>query len=752
LPWSIANRVSYFFDFQGPSLPIDTACSSSLVAVDLACESLRKGECQVAVAGGVNLYLHPSKYQSFCQRRMVSADGKTHSFGAGEEGFVPAEGVGALVLKPLARALADGDRILGVIRASGYQHNGRSNGYSAPNPNSQTDLISRTLGKASLSPESISYVEGHGTGTQLGDSLEILALSNAFRKVTGAKQFCAVGSLKSNMGHAESAAGVAAISKILLQFRHERLTPTLHSQVPNPAIDFAASPFYLQHELTRWQPPSSHTRKALISSFGSGGVAACVILEEYRHSARAVSTQSSSPCVFVLSAKNADRLREYAEAMRTFIAQEEGLGLAELCYTLQTGREEMQERLAIVAADRAELLNRLSRFEENVTAGGIYRNHASASRPGDAEHPEPVYELPDLHELARWWTAGAKVEWERLYSHERPGRIELPTYPFARERHWVSATSTPEPTPRLSASYGGSLHPLIMHNSSTLREVSFSSVLSDTAYYAQEHKVNGQMLFPGSGFVEIAAAAGTMVGEGKVCRIQDVVWIQPLSLQQGPRTIQISLKPTGHDADYLITSYDDEYEKIVHSEGRLCFENGETPAAEEQIPVQSLQAACLKRWDPADYYELTEQHGFLYGPAFRTLQELHVHPSYALSKLRIADPLRADFDQYLLHPCLLDGALQTVAGLVGGLEPATPYIPFSIGEVQIIRRIPPTCYVYVERADVGQPVHADVQKFNIKVGNERGAVVVRIKDFCVRSFAPPKNQPLATARAVNQSR
>jgi 3-oxoacyl-(acyl-carrier-protein) synthase/NADP-dependent 3-hydroxy acid dehydrogenase YdfG len=762
LPWSIANRVSYFFDFQGPSMPVDTACSSSLVAVDLACESLRKGECQVAVVGGVNLYLHPSKYQSFCQRRMVSADGKTHSFGAGDEGFVPAEGVGTLVLKPLTRAVADGDRILGVIRASGYQHNGRSNGYSAPNPNSQTALVSHTLAKAGISPESISYVEGHGTGTQQGDSLEILALSNAFRKATGAKQFCAVGSLKSNMGHAESAAGVAGLSKILLQFKHEQLTPTLHSEVPNPAIDFAASPFYLQHELTRWTPPSGHARRALISSFGSGGVAACVVLEEYRDSSRAVSTQSNSPCVFVLSAKNADRLREYAKEMRAFIAQEADLVLAELCYTLQTAREEMPERLAIVTADRAELLNLLSRFDEDPTAAPVYRNHASSSPLGvpsltaRSEHPEPAQAAPDLHELARRWTAGAKVEWESLLA--RPGRIELPTYPFAKERHWVRAAATiPEPAPRLPASQG-SLHPLIMHNSSTLREVSFSSVLSDTAYYAQEHKVNGQMLFPGSGFVEIAAAAGNIVGEGRVSRIQDVVWIQPLSLQQGPRTIQISLKPTGDDAEYLITSYDDEYEKIVHAEGRLCFESGsETLAAEEQLPVASLQAACLKQWDPADYYALTERHGFLYGPAFRTLRELHVASSYALSKLAAAQPLPADFDQYLLHPCLFDGALQTVAGLAGGLEPATPYIPFSIGEVQIIRRIPPTCYVYVERADEGAPVHADVKKFNIKVANERGAVAVRIKDFCVRSFAPRGSghkapAELASARAVNHSR
>jgi polyketide synthase PksM/polyketide synthase PksN len=191
--------VSYLFDFQGPSLPVDTACSSSLVAMHLACESLRRRECQVAIAGGVNLYLHPSKYLSFCQKRSLSPDGKCRSFGAGEEGFVPGEGVGALVLKRLDRAVADGDRVLAVIAGSAYDHSGRSNGYSAPNPKSQAALIDQALRKARVHPESIGCVEGHGTATRMGDSLEVAALGQAFRKQTAKKQFCSLGSVKANM-------------------------------------------------------------------------------------------------------------------------------------------------------------------------------------------------------------------------------------------------------------------------------------------------------------------------------------------------------------------------------------------------------------------------------------------------------------------------------------------------------------------------------------------------------------------------
>ncbi|HLP41451.1 MAG TPA: beta-ketoacyl synthase N-terminal-like domain-containing protein, partial [Fibrobacteria bacterium] len=260
LPWSIANRVSYLFDFQGPSLPVDTACSSSLVAMHLACESLKRRECQVAVAGGVNLYLHPSKYLSFCQKRSLAPDGKCRSFGAGEEGFVPGEGVGTLILKRLDRAVADGDRVLAVIAGSAYDHSGRSNGYSAPNPNSQAALIDQALRKARVHPDSIGYVEGHGTATRMGDSLEVTALNQAFRGQTAKKGFCSLGSVKANMGHAESAAGIAGVAKVLLQFRHRQLAPTLYCDPPNPDLALRESPFFLQRGLTPWETTPGQPR------------------------------------------------------------------------------------------------------------------------------------------------------------------------------------------------------------------------------------------------------------------------------------------------------------------------------------------------------------------------------------------------------------------------------------------------------------------------------------------------------------
>ncbi|MDF4005356.1 SDR family NAD(P)-dependent oxidoreductase, partial [Luteibacter sp. PPL552] len=215
-PASIANRVSYVCDFHGPSMALDTMCSSSLTAIHLACESLARGGCAVAIAGGVNVSIHPNKYLVLAQGRFISAKGRCESFGEGGEGYVPGEGVGAVLLKPLAQAQADGDHIYGVIRGTAINHGGKTNGYTVPNPNAQAKVVERALRGAGVDARQVSYIEAHGTGTSLGDPIEIAGLSKAFAGWTTDTGFCAIGSAKSNIGHCESAAGIAGVTKVLL--------------------------------------------------------------------------------------------------------------------------------------------------------------------------------------------------------------------------------------------------------------------------------------------------------------------------------------------------------------------------------------------------------------------------------------------------------------------------------------------------------------------------------------------------------
>jgi polyketide synthase PksL len=754
LPWSIANRISYFFDFNGPSLPIDTACSSSLVAIHLACESLRNRECQVAVAGGVNLYLHPAKYQSLCQKRMVSLDGKCHSYGAGDDGFVPGEGVGTLILKPLSKAVADQDRIYGVIRGSAYDHSGRSNGYSAPNPNSQARLISSALEKAGIHPDTISYVEGHGTGTQLGDSIEIAALTKAFQTGTARKQYCPIGSVKANIGHSESAAGIAGVAKVLLQLQHGQLAPSIHSDEPNPNIEFGESPFYLQHGLAEWTSSADHPRRALVNSFGAGGVNACVVIEEYRQPASAIvvpQRAENGPWLFTLSARNEERLLEYAGRLLAHLRSDERVDLESLCYTLQTGREAMEERLAIVAADVQELIERLSAWSRREPAAGVHRGSLGPRR-GSKRSLKLVKTgvgEQSLIDLAAKWVAGEEVEWESLYSRTKPARIGVPTYPFARERYWVSDA----PASERSALTIAHLHPLIAYNSSTLKEVNFSSSLPDTAFYAVDHQVRDERIFPGAGFLEMACIAANMAGERKVRKLTDIVWIRPLSFRNGTQALRTVLRDTGLAIEYEISSFDEENEQVVHSEGRLDYGNGTAQAeADPLMPPQDLKASCVRPEAGLSFYEQFSALGLHYGPSFQTIQELYLNEKFALAKLKIADHLKSEFGQFILHPSIIDGALQTIASLAGSVAPRTSYLPFALDEIEILKPLPQTCYAYAERADVNMQNHAGVTKFHIRLLNESGETLVKFRNLYVRPLVEPVRSSHSAAAAPSSAK
>ncbi|OHX19451.1 SDR family NAD(P)-dependent oxidoreductase [Chromobacterium sphagni] len=492
-PSSIANRVSYFCNFNGPSLALDTMCSSSLTALHIACQNLRLGECELALAGGVNVSIHPNKYLALSQGQFVSSKGRCASFGEGGDGYVPGEGVGAVLLKPLARAEADRDHIYGVIKATSINHGGRSNGYSVPNPSAQSEVIAAALERAGVAPGAVSYVEAHGTGTELGDPIEIAGLSKAFRQRGGEAllQTCAIGSVKSAIGHGESAAGIAGLTKVLLQMRHGQLAPSLHSRELNRHIDFGSTPFRVQRELQEWKRPlltvdgveREFPRIAGISSFGAGGANAHVIVEEYR--AREAEPAASGPAVIVLSARSDEQLRRQARNLLEAIRRG-GWGddrLASLAHTLQSGREAMEERLAAVVPDMASLRERLEQAcAADPDLSGWSRGTASRGR----DMLSLLADDQDLQQLLRKWVAGGKLprlaelwaqglafDWSCLYpAGGHPRRLSLPGYPFATKRYWggkrvEAAVDQPAPTaartlPALAERGGSTPSPLAL--------------------------------------------------------------------------------------------------------------------------------------------------------------------------------------------------------------------------------------------------------------------------------------------------
>src|SRR5882762_1663226 len=304
-----AGRISYFLGLTGPSMAIDTACSSSLVSLHLACESLRKKECGLALAGGVNLMLSPEVMVSFSQARMLSADGRSKTFDAFADGYVRGEGCGVVVLKRLSDAEVDGDTILGVVRGSAVNQSGPSGGLTVPSAAAQQQVAESALLQAGVAPNEIDYVEAHGTGTPLGDPIEIEALARAYGKDRARENSLLTGSVKTNIGHLEPASGVAGLIKVLLSFRHGAIPAHLHFTQPNPHIEWDAIPVRVAATQAPW-PVTGRKRIAGISAFGFSGTNAHAIIEEPPNVASSVDQIDRGCQLLTLSAKSEDALRE----------------------------------------------------------------------------------------------------------------------------------------------------------------------------------------------------------------------------------------------------------------------------------------------------------------------------------------------------------------------------------------------------------------------------------------------------------
>jgi acyl transferase domain-containing protein len=455
---SLANRVSYFLNLNGPSMPIDTMCSASLTAIHEACEHLLRDECELAIAGGVNLYLHPSSYVAMCGVQMLSATGRCRSFGLGADGMVPGEGVGTVLLKRLSQAVIDGDAIHAIVRGTSINHGGKTNGYTVPNPQAQRELIRTALKKANVNARTVSYIEAHGTGTALGDPIEIAGLTQAFQQDSTDTQFCAIGSAKSNIGHLEAAAGMASLAKVLLQMQHKTLAPSLHAQEMNPHIDMARSPFTVQRELGEWRRPvvtidgetREYPRIAGISSFGAGGSNAHIIVEEYSVATGQplFEVSDAHPVIIVLSAKDEERLKERVQQLLDAIDREafQAESPVSIAYTLQVGREAMEQRLALLVSSMRELRDKLTAYLHGVDRGQFYRGEVKRDRdPLSAFNTdEDTAGLVDVwmqkgkyDKLAELWVKGLAFDWNGLYAEIKPRRISLPGYPFAREKFWI---------------------------------------------------------------------------------------------------------------------------------------------------------------------------------------------------------------------------------------------------------------------------------------------------------------------------
>jgi len=398
--YSIASgRLSYVLGLQGPNFPVDTACSSSLVAVHLACQSLRNRECKLALAGGVNALLAPDPFIYFCKVRALSPDGACKTFDASANGYVRGEGCGIVVLKLLSEALEDGDRILAVIRGTAVNHDGRTSGLTVPNQGAQEAVLRSALASAGLSPQDVDYVEAHGTGTPLGDPIELQGLGAVYGDGRSPADPLLVGTVKTNIGHLEAAAGIAGLIKVILALNHQQLPPHLHLQQPTPLVSWKSLPLEVVTRRRPW-PERDRPRRAGVSSFGFSGTNAHILVEApplpvaaqspvvARSHGYANGTASTSPIperplhILCLSAKDPESLHQLSSAYARTLIDREELALADAAYTANAGRSHFAHRLTVTAGTSAEAAEALARFAEGQASEVVAQGQATI-------HPAP---------------------------------------------------------------------------------------------------------------------------------------------------------------------------------------------------------------------------------------------------------------------------------------------------------------------------------------------------------------------------
>ena len=654
-PWSgtgiagsvASGRISYVLGLRGPNLPVDTACSSSLVAVHLACQSLRAREADAAIAAGVNLMLSPEPSIYLTKVGALARDGISKVFDAAADGYGRSEGCAAIVLKRLSDALAAGDAVMAVIPGSAVNHDGRSAGLTVPSGLAQMEVLRSALAAAQLDAGKVDYVEAHGTGTPLGDPIEIQALHAALAAQPGRRHKLIAGSVKTNIGHLEAAAGLAGLIKVVLAIQHGEIPAHLHLNRLNPEIEAYANAIEFPIALTSW-PVTDKPKLAGVSAFGFSGTNAHVLIEEAP--AAPASPANPVPGLLVISAKSAAALEvlrgHYCEMLRAAPARD----WPAICVTAALGRNHFAYRTAIIATSCHEALSQLEK------------------------EGTPVPVTGETHKIAARYMSGETLNLEEIFSRRATIPNALPNYPFERQRYWLDAPVTCEvaTVPSLD-------HPLLGKRlRSPLRETQYESQISLPLFpWLAGHRVHGELVFPASAYIGMALMAARESGDANGIRQLSI--LEPLTPAE-PRTVQliasdgrfrILSRASGPDQD---PDPDPEH-WITHCEGVFeTTDNENTPRP--SVDLASIRKCCREEIGSAAFYLDLRARGLHYGEAFQRIDRIWRGSREVLARL---SPIKT-LDSLAIHPAVLDGGFQALYAAIEDINAC--YIPASFGRIQ----------------------------------------------------------------------
>lgn len=660
---TIPNMVSYFYGFTGPSYFLTTMCSASSTCVHEAVHMLRAGRCKMALAGGVSLLLHPQKLIATSQEHFTTKTAEViRGYGLGADGTILGEGVGALVLKTLRDAERDGDHVYAVIKGTGISNAGVRNGFTVPNPSQQAAAIEMALADAGIDPRTIGYLEGHGSGTALGDPIEIRAATQAFRKHTPDLQFCPIGTVKSNIAHLLAASGMAGITKVLMQLKHGALAPSLHAETLNPNIPFAETPFYVQRELAPWPRARDAAgrelpRRAGVTSIGAGGMNSHILLEEY--ASPLPNRAGGGPELFVFSAMTEATLLASLARFVAHLAKHPELPLTDVAYTLQVGKNELLCRLALIAETREALIAAIAAFVAAPgEAPGIFYTRNTLEREARLDRAELADDTLHrrLPRLAACWTSGLAVEWDALHAGRRPRRVSLPAYPFERVRCWYpeqpDAPSVIEPMgARLK------LHPFVGTNRSDRRGLRYQTTIHLTELLDYVYTQDRRSLLLPTFVADLLPALGRIAGIEGALSVRHLRVLLPLG--EDVSELRCALEPSPEGTRVRVETVDAKNEMHPFAEAILLEE---TAPARPAVSLEQVRGGAARVLPRAAFYAELGSAGRSFRPYLEVVERAFVHADGSILCEVQSSPPQQDFfkKNVALPPPLLGAAFQAL--------------------------------------------------------------------------------------------